>query len=351
MCRTTCGNLTAVRDRRDRLQGRFLAKASFSALLTVFALGPGCESDSTEPDAPGAKAQTAKGDPEPTSPEPMSEDALADRTELWRDRIAEDPTLATTSRFFEAKKDLARASNEAKDVHLRANASLLLGLLYEARKDVKAAIAQYRHAAKLVPDDAGPHMALALALAADGRFGDAVEAQKEATTLDPDNLENWLVLGELLVKSGDEEAGAAAYVDYERRRKGLINGLTLAKKDGTYLVGTDERVGCAEALASATDQGTANALIYALKSDPESEVRTTVASVMGLQRLSAYQPALVAALPKAQGEVKEAIAWALSEIDRAPVEAKAPQLPPDVVEAGKAAGDADPAPVKAPESP
>ncbi|MCR9164824.1 MAG: hypothetical protein ACE37F_15095 [Nannocystaceae bacterium] len=319
------------------------------AVLTAFGLSSGCESERSKPTPSPASAEADAADPGPGAPAPMTEDALAERTELWRTRITEDPTLANTARFFEAKTDLMRVSNEAKDVHLRANASLMLGLLYEGRKDVKAAIAQYEHAAKLVPDDAGPYMALALARASNEQFEEAAQAQKTATTLDPDNLENWLVLGELLVKSGDEKAGIAAYVDYERRRKGLIDGLTLKNKGGAYLVDTQERIGCAEALASATDQGTAIALTYALKSDPEPDVQATVASVMGIQRLAVYKPALEGALPKATGEVKEAVAWALSEIDRDPVTPKAPELPPKVVEAAAAAkdpqapGDAEPA--------
>ena len=333
MTKTTCGNLTPVRCSRSRTDPRFPSRPLFSAVLSAFLLVPGCESESPKSDPAGANTPEAKADPGLEAPKPMTEDEFAQRTTLWRDRIAEDPTLANTAKFFEAKTDLERVSNEAKDPHLKANASLYLGLLYEGRKDIKGAIAQYQHAAKLVPDDAGPHMALALALAGDGQFAEAVQAQKTATTLDPDNLENWLVLGELLVKSGDEKAAASAYVDYERRRKGLIDGLTLKNKQGEYIVATEERAGCAEALASATDEGTAIALTYALKSDPEPDVQATVASVMGVQRLSVYEPALEAALPKAQGEVKEAIAWALTEIERDPVNPKRPELPPEVLEA------------------
>jgi len=333
MTKTSCGNLTPVRRSRFRPFGSFAPKALFSTVLSGMLLVSACESESKKPDSEGAKPSQEGADPLPSTPKPMTEDEFAQRTELWRDRVTQDPNVANTAQFFEAKTELTRVSNEAKDVHLRANASLLLGLLYEGRKDVKAAIAQYEHAAKLVPDDAGPHMALALALSADKKFADAAKAQKTATTLDPDNLENWLVLGELLVKSGDEEAGIKAYVDYERRRKGLIDGLTLKNKGGDYLVTPQERAGCAEALASATDMGTATALTYAFKSDPEASVRSMVASVMGVQRLEIYKPALSAALPEARGEVKESIAWALTEIDRDPVKPKRPELPAAVLEA------------------
>ncbi|MGH1341176.1 MAG: hypothetical protein ACRBN8_06470 [Nannocystales bacterium] len=263
----------------------------------------------------------------------MTDDEFALLTEQWSERSARDPKLANTAAFFRAKTDLSRVSNEAKDIHLRANASLVLGSLYSARADLKGAIAQYQFAAKLVPDDAGPHMALAVALSADKQFKDAAQAQKTAATIDPNNLENWLLLGELLVKSGDEEGAVGAYVDYERRRKALIDGLTLKNKEGDFLVDVAERIGCAEALASASDQGTAVALTYAFKSDPEPSVRSVAASVMGVQRYVVYKPALEAALPTAVGEVKESIVWALAEIERDPVTPKRPELPPEVVEA------------------
>ncbi len=113
-------------------------------------------------------------------------------------------------------------------------------------------------------------------------------------------------------------------------------------------MGPPERVGCAEALASATDQGTAIALTYAFKSDPEPSVRSAAAAVMGVQRLTIYKPALEAALPTAAGEVKESVAWALAEIERDPVTPKRPELPPEVADA---AAQEKPAEAPKPESP
>ena len=50
-----------------------------------------------------------------------------------------------------------------------AELAALLGSILEAKGDRTGAIGHYRHATKLVPDDAGPHMALARGLAgADG---------------------------------------------------------------------------------------------------------------------------------------------------------------------------------------
>ncbi|MEM6294083.1 MAG: hypothetical protein AAGA54_22585 [Myxococcota bacterium] len=317
-------------------------------LLGPLVTGLACESEpAPEAEKPAAATADAASDPAAASA-PKDDDHYTRRMEIWRDRVTEDPTLAQTARFFEAKTELSEISNNAKDVHLRANAALLLGLLYEGRGDRAGAIGQYEHATKLVKDDAGPYMALALALAAEKRYPEAAAAQKTATALDPDNLENWLVLGEVLVKSGDQKAGIAAYVDYEKRRKGLIDGLTLKNKQGDYLIGVQERVGCAEALASATDQGTAIALTYAFKSDPSADVRAAVASVMGLQRLTVYKAALQAALPTVKDPgVKESVAWAMAEIDRSPVEPKRPELPPEVAEAAGAAKAPEAAPAEA----
>ena len=229
-----------------------------------------------------------------------------------------------------AQQDLELITNHAKDRHLRANASIVLGSLYEQRRQPVQAIAYYRHATKLVPDDAGPHMALALALAAHGDFKEATAAQEQATKLDPDNLENWLALGEMRLKGGDQKGATQAYAGYEMRRRGLLEGLT-GKKDGEFVVAPSERAECALALASASDNGTALALLYALDSDPDAQVRAAVVRTMGIQRLRGYQDALRQRRDtEADAEVRKAIDWALSEIERDPLDSKpgpAPQSP------------------------
>ena len=294
----------------------------------VFALGSGCKHEEQK-----GNSQELKGDPDArVAPErvPLSDDEFVQRYERWFERLETEPNFVATAAFEAARADLQRMANEAKDVHLRANAALLLGALHEARGERDQAIGFYRHATKLIEsapgerdvDDAGPFMALALALAAQKKFPEAIEAQKQATTLDPDNLENWLALAELFIKSGDEESATKAYVDYEVRRKGLIDGLTLKKADA-YRVDAEGRIGCAEALASAADGGTAVALLYGLKTDPEASVRAAIARVMGIQRLSMYKEPLTAfAQQEKDAKVLEATKWALAEIARDPVEAK-----------------------------
>lgn len=297
-------------------------------MVGLLTFGPtlGCERRDEE--------KAAKQRPEPAAPSKTEPEKIDDDPSTvylrWRDRFEKDPQLARSDAFERMRAQLREVTNDAKaETPLRANAALLLGAVHEARGETKAAIGLYRHAAKLMPDDAGPHMALALALAADEQFEDAAKVQARATELDPDNLENWLTLAELLFKAGDQDKAKAAYVDYERRRKGLIDGLTL-KRGGDYMVSADERAQCARALSVAVDQGTANALIYALKSEPDPDVRATVAEVMGVQRLAAYRPALEAALVSEKATpIREAIAWALGEISRDPVEldAEAPAMP------------------------
>jgi len=304
------------------------------ALIAVFGPLAACN---REP-KPEATAAVPEGKVEPEAPAPkpavpaaaaaLDDDALATTYRRWKAKFEEDASIGGAGNLAEARRELEVLANRARDLHLRANGALLLGAILEAHGQAEAAEAYYRLAAHAIPQDAGPKMALALALAAQAKFAEAAAVQREATALDPDNLENWLTLGELLVKAGEQEAAAQTYVDYERRRKGLIDGLTLTK-DGVPLVARDERIGCAEALASATDEGTAVALAYALDKDPEPAVRATVARVMGIQRLAWFRTTLETRLgAEPDAEVREALTWALAEIARDPVTVTKPPKGP-----------------------
>jgi tetratricopeptide (TPR) repeat protein len=325
--------------RSPRKPADLLRISALVALVTAASAGCKQEEEKLEPEAHQADPDARVAPEKP----PLTDDQLVERYAKWADRLDTEPTYPTTGAFALAKADLQRVANEAADAHLRANAALLLGALHEARSERALAIDYYRHATKLVDDDAGPFMALAVVLAADKKYPEALEAQKQATKLDPDNLENWLALAELFVKSGDEESAKKTYVDYEVRRKGLIDGLTLKKGDA-YRVAPPERIAIAEALASAADGGTGVALLYALHSDPDPRVRETVVRVMGVQRLSMYEQPLREHLQAEKDpKVQEAGKWALGEIARDPVEAKPPQVggepPPEV----KQPGDGSPA--------
>jgi tetratricopeptide (TPR) repeat protein len=227
----------------------------------------------------------------------------------------------------EIEANLRRVANEAEDVHLRVNASLMLGHMFEDRGDSRAAISFYRQAAALLPDSVDPHIVLALGLAQAERWDEAIAEQWLVVEQIPDDLVGWLLLGELHVKAGKLEEATQVYGAYELRRKGLLDGLTL-KHDGEYLKAEAERVACAEALAPAVDNGTALALLYAFDSDPSPRVRAAIASVMGEQRLLGYSKLLTSKLTtESDAEVKEAITWALAEIEREGVETNPGPVP------------------------
>lgn len=270
---------------------------------------------------------------------PADDDALAEEYLRVKSAVQSQAVLGDPARLQKAKDDLKRIANSAGDPHLRANASLLLGSVLESTGDRDGAVSYYRHATKVVDDDAGPFMALALALAAQGKHAEAATVQKRVVELDPDNLEGWLALGEMLVKAGDEKAATEAYAGYELRRKGLIDGLTL-KQDGKYRIGPDDRAACALALAAASDNGTALALLYALGTEPETSVRVAIARTMGIQRLRGYRELLEKHLQKEKDpEVREVVGWALAEIVRDPIDTKPARAP---VEPGRTADKPQP---------
>ena len=232
---------------------------------------------------------------------------------------------------FEAiKADLMQVASEAEDVHLRANASLLLGSLHEGRGDQRAAISFYRQATELIPEEVGTHIVFALALSKDQKWDEAIAAQWKVVNMIPDDLMGWLLLGELHVKGGKSEEAAKVYGAYEMRRKGLLDGLTL-KQGGEYVQDEGQRAACAEALVVANDNGTSLGLMYALDSDPSPVVRERVAAIMGEQRMIGYRKLLETKLGSEPNDaVKEAITWAISEIDREPVETAPGPVPEDL---------------------
>lgn len=286
--------------------------------------------------------EPAKQQPAPVvtkaAPTPATDDALADRYLAAKERFAallpEDK--AGPGRILaELGPGLREVSEGAKDVHLRANASLLLGTLYEQSGDLRSAISFYRQTAALLPNEAGPSRVLAIALAADKQYAAAITEQRKVVADDPDDLEAWLLMGELGVKSEDKDLATEAYAAYEMRRKGLIDGLTLKSPDGVFTLPPDQRASCARALIPARDNGTAIALIYSLSIETDPTVRVAVVEAMGAHRLTGYKPVLEPLVAKETNqEVKEAIGWALAEIQRDPLESKPGPTPVDPSKAG-----------------
>jgi len=236
---------------------------------------------------------------------------------------------------------LREIADNAAEAPLRANASLLLGTLHERAGDRRTAISFYRQTLALLPNEIEPRRVLALALAADGQFEAALPEQEAVVKDDPDDLEAWLLLGELNVKAGRGDEATKAYAAYEMRRRGLIDGLTLQNKDGTFVMPVDQRAACARALIPARDNGTALALLYAFTREPDPVVRQALAEAMGSQRLTGYKAALTeAAAKEAHPEAKAAMLWALQEIERDPLESRPGPAPVDGTSPkGQGAGD------------
>ncbi|MEZ4426057.1 MAG: hypothetical protein R3A51_00040 [Nannocystaceae bacterium] len=296
----------------------------------VFACAP---ETSTSP-APVSKQAAPVKPAEPVSDEALAERYLAAKGQI--EALGEEADAATIVAKLDAViPELRAVAESAKDPHLRANASLLLGNLYELRGDRRSAISFYEQARDLVPDEVDTYRALALALASDNQHARAAELQREVVARDPDDLGARLLLGELLVKAGEDADATVAYAEYEARRKGLMDGLTLQNKDGSYVRPPAERAECAFALAPARDNGTAFALLYALEHEQDAKVRAAIVETMGMQRLAAYKPALdkvVAAedaKPEKDAALLEVLRWSLDEIARDPVDATpgpAPEL-------------------------
>jgi len=76
-------------------------------------------------------------------------------------------------------------------------------------------VREYREGLRWRPDDAGFHRALGMALAQQGRHGEAVAALQRSLELDPANIFTHDALAVALFESGDL-AGAAREVDVVR---------------------------------------------------------------------------------------------------------------------------------------
>ena len=306
---------------------------SFSTLarlsVCVFLLAA-CDKSAAEA---GADKAAENGAAEPAKPavEPLSQEQLEQLYVDSKARFDATDTLPEDS-FRDLKANLMRVANEAEDVHLRTNASLLLGSIHEQMGDQRSAISFYRQGAELTPGEVDTHIVLALALAKDKQWDEAIAEQWQVVNMIPDDLMGWLLLGELHVKGGKLDEAAKVYGAYEMRRKGLLDGLTL-KRDGEYIKDEAERVACAEALVVANDNGTSMGLLYALDSDPSPVVRERVAAIMGEQRLAGYRTLLGQKRETETNDaVKKAIEWAIAEIDREPLETAPGPVPEQILD-------------------
>ncbi len=316
-------------------------------LIGLAAAAAACSPAEAPPVAVPVPAKTAADTAPDAVAVPADRDGQAARYLAIKDRYAAlmPQDSAGPARILREEGPVLRQLAEtAVDIPLRANASLLLGSLYEATGDRRTAISFYQQVSALLPEDAGPKRVLAVALAQDGQLAAAIEAQEFVVRDDPDDLEAWLLLGELAVKTDKTELATEAYAAYELRRKGLIDGISLKRADGTFPLAAEDRAACARALIPARDSGTAIALRYALEIETDPAVRVAIVEAMGTQRLVAYKPALTAKLAaETVQDVKDVMTWALAEIERDPLDARPNPTPPTTDAAGDGAGAA-PAP-------
>ncbi len=293
------------------------------------AAGPGAAAGASQDHAPAARVGATTG-----SVDRVLKASEAELAERYRSIVADmhkRETKLAAVRLSTAVSSLRAIADQTSDAHLRANASMAAGSLHEEAGDLRSAIAFYRQARAAVPQEAPTHAMLALALAGNKQFEDAVRVQRVVVKLVPDDLEAWMYLGEMAMKAGNKKVGAEAYAQYERRRRGILEGLTLKRPSGSYLSAADARVQMAAALEVAVDNGTALALLYVLKSDPDPGVRGEVARVMGAQRLLGYRKLLEELVAHEDDpEVKRVMAWALGEISRDGVETRPGSVPEGV---------------------
>jgi tetratricopeptide (TPR) repeat protein len=288
-------------------------------------------SESSAPAQPEGPAAAPSVADEPPDYATLDDDALASLYKKAADALDEGSLSASQ------REHLAAVGEHADDPHLRANAWLALGSWAQDAGKLDEAIGYFRRVVWILPEEAAGHAVLAMALAAGEKYDEAISAQEKLIEIDPDDLQAWLIWGELEVKAGHGEKAAKVYAGYEMRRKGLLDGLTL-QKDGAYRLRPEDRVDCAVALAAAPDNGTALGLLYALSSDPDASVREAVVRSMGFQRFVGYLKPLEHHLTvELETSVKVATLEAIGAIRADPVETR-----PGVAPAGDA-----PAPPKA----
>jgi tetratricopeptide (TPR) repeat protein len=301
--------------------------------LALLPLLAACGGSNVDPHTAPIVSKAAKAEAKAAEAAPVTDEALAGRYLEIKERFAAllpEDQAGPKRILTEVGPELRQIGETARDPHLRANASLLLGTLHEANNDPRSAISFYRQAVSLLPEDAGVRRVLAMALASDKQFAAALPEQKLVVADDPDDLEAWLLLGEVALKADEKDTATEAYAAYEMRRKGLLDAITLKSADGTFKIPPDQRAGCARALIPARDNGTALALLYALEIETDPTVRQAIVEAMGTQRLAGYKTPLENKLKtETAQEVKEALVWALAEIQRDPLDSRPGPAPLD----------------------
>lgn len=267
-----------------------MRRALCVAGLLLFA---GCRShDSAPPSPPAAPAPP----PNPAASYAAGKAALNDK------------------RLGEAIADFTRATADAGDAELRANAWLGLGAAYAESGDHAHAVAAYEQVTVLRPDDADAWRVLAEGLAAAGKRERQAQALEHVITSDPDDLSAYLDLAGLDAALNRADAAKDVYVRYEARRRDAL--VTLGKHKLPA-----ERAKAATVLGGARDAATARALVLAL-TDRDPKVR--VACTQALDRIGVdvdpeIRPALRALIAKEKDDtVRKAVEDALATTPEKP---------------------------------
>jgi hypothetical protein len=131
--------------------------------------------------------------------------------------------------------ELREIAESARDPHLRANASLLLGTLHEDERRPPLGDLLLSSGRRLLPEEAGPHRVLAMALAPTSSTPRRCPSRSGGRRRP--RRPRGLAAARRARRSrpGRRSAATEAYAAYEMRRKGLIDGITLKSPDGVFI--------------------------------------------------------------------------------------------------------------------
>jgi tetratricopeptide (TPR) repeat protein len=124
-----------------------------------------------------------------------------------------EETVLSLARLYSSQGDIKRAIQVLNDLpqgDRTSRTELFLGASYEQQKDSKNALAAYKRAADLDPDNLDAERALAKSLLNDNQLGEALQAYKDISTGDPSDADAWVRISEIQRREGNYEDALAA---------------------------------------------------------------------------------------------------------------------------------------------
>lgn len=124
-----------------------------------------------------------------------------------------EETVLSLARLYSGQGDVKRAIQVLNDLPQEDRTSrteLFLGASYEQLKDTKNAMAAYKRAADLDPDNLDAERALAKSLLNDNQLGEALHAYKDIAAGDPSDADSWVRISEIQRRQGNYEDALAA---------------------------------------------------------------------------------------------------------------------------------------------